>query len=151
MQRFRFRLQRVLQWQERVCRLEEDRFHQCMADVAETGEKLAHLAAQRVAIEREISSQRALFPADLYALEEYRRSAVEQQHALDREREVRLAALAAQREKLLAERRRLHIIEKLRERALQEHTRAADRETEALSLESYLSNWVSGTNAPQQR
>ncbi|MBZ5575414.1 MAG: hypothetical protein LAP40_02510 [Acidobacteriia bacterium] len=151
MQQFRFRLQRVLQWQERVCRLEEDQLRQRASDVAQTDEKLARLAAQRVAIEQEVANQPALSPADLYALDEYRKRAAGERQALDREREARLAAVTAQREKVLAERRRLQVIEKLRERALHEHTRAMDRETEALSLESYLSTWVSGTNVSRMR
>lgn len=147
MQQFRFRLQRVLQWQERLCRLEEDKLRQCLAAVSETEEKLAHLAAERVAIEQELASQPALSPADLYALDEYRRRAVSERQALDKEHNARLSLATVQRDKLLAERRKLQVIEKLRERALQEHNRALDRETEALSLESYLSTWVSGKRA----
>lgn len=142
MQQFRFRLERVLQWQQRICRLEEEKLRQAAAYAAEADEKLAGLAAQRVAIEQEFSNQATLAPADLQALGEYRRRAVVTRLSLERERETRRAALAAQREKLLAERRKMEVIEKLRERALQEHTRAADREAEALSHESYLSGWI---------
>jgi len=142
MQRFRFRLERVLHWQGRVCRLEEDKFRRCAADVAETDEKIARLTAQRVAIEREFASQTALVPADFYALAEYRKKSAAERGALGRERQARVTALDAQRQKLIAARRTLQIIEKLRERALQEYTRAVDREVETLSQESYLSNWV---------
>ena len=145
MQRFQFRLQRVLQWQERVCRLEEDKLRTCVADVAETEERLARHAAECIAIEQEFSSQQTLAPPDLQALAAFRRKAVTDVQLLEQERQRRQAALDAQRQKLLAERRRLQIIEKLRERALQEYTRAVDRELEALSHESYLSTWASRT------
>ena len=150
MQQFRFRLQRVLQWQERVCRLEEEKLRQSTALASQTEEKLAQLAAQRVAIEQEFSTQPILAPTDLQALGEYRRKAVTERQALELERGMRLAAVAAQRQKLIAERRKMEIIEKLRERALQEHTRAADREYEALSHESYLAAWTSRRRTPSQ-
>jgi flagellar export protein FliJ len=143
MQRFQFRLQRVLHWQERVCRLEEDKLRTCLAEVAETEEKLARHAAECIAIEQEFSNQPALAPPDLQALAAFRHKAVTAVQLLEQERQRRQTSLDAQRQKLLAERRRLQIIEKLRERALQEHTRAADRELEALSHESYLSTWIS--------
>ena len=146
MRRFQFRLQRVLQWQQRVCRLEEDKLRLCLADVAEVEQGLARLAAERVAIEEEFSTQSAIAPPDLRALAEFRKKTVLDRQALEQERENRLAVLAQQQQKLLAERRRLQVIEKLRERALLEHNRAADREFEALSLESYLSTWVSSNS-----
>lgn len=146
MQRFQFRLQRVLQWQERVCHLEEDKLRTCLAEVAETEERLARHAAECIGIEQEFSNQAALAPGDLQALAAFRRKAVMDVQTLEHERQRRQAALDAQRQKLLAERRRLQIIEKLRERALQEYTRAADRELEALSHESYVSTWISRKN-----
>ena len=142
MQRFHFRLARVLNWQERVCRIEEDKLRQAAAEVAETDEKLEQLSAQRVVIEQEFSSQALLAPPDLRALAEFRKKVVGDRQALEQERQTRVAAAAVQRQKVLAERRKLEVIEKLRERALQEYTQAADRELEALSHESYVANWV---------
>jgi flagellar export protein FliJ len=139
---FRFRLRRVLQWQERVCRLEEERLRQLAAELAETDSKLDRLAAERVSIEQEFAGHSSLSPRDLQALAQYRRRAAAERLTLEQEREGRLAALAAQREKLLAERRKMQVIEKLRDRALQEYTRAADRELETVSYESYLSTWI---------
>ena len=143
MQRFRFRLQRVLHWQERVCRLEEEKLRQCLWDVAESEGKLERWADQRVAIEHEFSTQSRLSAPDLQALAAFRRSAITERQALEKEREARMAALAVQREHLLGERRKLHVIEKLRDRALEEYNRAADKEAEALSQESYLATWLS--------
>lgn len=139
---FRFRLQRVLQWQERICHLEEEKLRQLAAELAETEGKLARLAAERVSIEQEFAGHVTLSPRDLQALAQYRHRAVAERQALEREREGRFAALAGQRDKLLAERRKLQVIEKLRDRALQEHTRAVDREIETVSHESYLSTWI---------
>jgi flagellar export protein FliJ len=143
-QRFQFRLQRVLQWQQRVCRIEEDTLRVFMAAAAETDDKLERLAAEALAIERDVSTRTAWAGADLRALAAFRRSVSSTRQQLEIERRARLANVDAQRQKLLTERRRLHIFEKLRDRALAEHTRATDRELEAIGLESYLSTWVSG-------
>ena len=145
MQRFHFRLQRVLAWQQRLCRTEEDKLRLCLAAAAETENKLARLMAEAVTIEQEFSIQAALSPPDLRALAAFRRNAVVGRQKLEREHGTRVAAADAQRQVLLHARRRLQILEKLRDRALTEHTRAADREAEALSMESYLSTWVSAT------
>jgi len=142
MQRFQFRLERVLKWQERICRIEEEKLRQAAAEVAETDDKLVQLAAQRVSIELEFSNQALLAPPDLRALAEYRKKVVGDRQALEKERQTRLSAADTQRGKVLAERRKLEVIEKLRERALREYTQAADRELEALSHESYVANWV---------
>jgi flagellar export protein FliJ len=142
MQRFHFRLERVLNWQGRVCRIEEEKLRQAAAEVAETDEKLAQLAAQRAGIEQEFCTQALLAPPDLRALAEYRKKAVGDRQTLEQERRTREAAVGVQREKVLAERRKLEVIEKLRERALQEYILEADREMEALSHESYVANWV---------
>jgi flagellar export protein FliJ len=137
--RFRFRLQRILDWQQRVCQMEEEQLRQGLAGVAETQEKLAQLAAKSVAIEQEFLSQPRLAPADLKALAEFRRKTVTERRLLGNEEAARQAAVTVQREKLLAEKRALQVYEKLRERAHAEYALAADRELEALGLESYLS------------
>ena len=147
MQRFRFRLQRVLQWQERVCRLAEEQLRERQSAVAETEAKQARLAAESEAIEREFASQTSLALRDLRALATYRTGSTTRRRALAQERETRLTALSEQRGILLAERRKLHVIEKLRDRALEEHTREADREIEQMSYESYLSTWVTRRRA----
>ena len=143
MRRFEFRLQRVLQWQQKICRLEEDQFRIRQADFSQAEQKMARHAAERAAIELEFSAPSHLAPAELAALAAFRRKSASDAQVLERERDSRLAALNAQRQKLLAARRRLEVIEKLRRRALDEYTRQADRELEALSHESYLSTWLS--------
>ena len=139
MQRFRFRLQRILDWQQRVCQMEEEQLRQRLAEAAETQEKLAQLAAGSVAIEQEFLSQPRLAPADLKALAEFRRKTVAERRVLGSEQAARQAAVTVQRDKLRAEKRTLQVYEKLRERAHAEYVLAVDRELEALGLESYLS------------
>jgi flagellar export protein FliJ len=148
-QSFRFRLQRVLDWQQKVCQAEEEKLRLRMLDLAHCKEKLARLAARSVAMEQEFLGQRALVPPDLKAFAEFRRSTVKERRELVHEQEKKDALVAEQRQKLLAERRKLQVFEKLRERALSEHTAAADRELEALGLESYLSAFLRRRSASQ--
>jgi hypothetical protein len=138
-QRFRFRLQRILDWQRKVCQMEEEQLRQRLAEAAETHEKLAQLAVKSAAIEQECLNQERLAPADLKALAEFRRKTVTQRRLLGSEQAARQAAVTVQGDKLRTEKKTLQIYEKLRERGHSEYVLAADRELEALGLESYLS------------
>jgi len=146
-QPFRFRLQRVLDWQQKVCQAEEEKLHSRLLDVAQCREKLAKLAARSVAMEHEFLDQRAMFPRELKAFAEFRRGTANQRRELTHEQEKKDVLLAEQRQKLLTERRKLEVFERLRERAWKEHSAAADRELEALGLESYLSAFVKRRSA----
>jgi hypothetical protein len=141
-QAFRFRLQRVLEWQQKVSQAEEEKLRLRLLELANCQEKLAKLAARSVAMEHEFLEQRAMVPRDLKAFAEFRRSTVKERRELLREQEKREALLAEQRQKLLSERRKLQVFEKLRQRAWSEHTAEAERELEALGLESYLSAFI---------
>ena len=54
MQRFRFRLDRVLEWRRKKYRLEETRLAACLALVQAAERKIELLAAERASIEREL-------------------------------------------------------------------------------------------------
>jgi hypothetical protein len=147
MQPFRFRLERVFEWQQTVCRLEEEKTRLCRLSIAETEEKLAQLKADCLATEHELLKRPAMAAADLKALAEFRIKAIRRGRVLAAEKQTRVQALEKQTQKLLAERHRLRLIEKLRERALDEYTLASDRELETLALECHLSKWVSNSLA----
>jgi hypothetical protein len=117
----------------------------CRFAIAETEEKLAQLKAGSLATEHELFKRPAITAADLKALAEFRLKTIKLGRALAAEKQVRIQALEKQTQKLLAERHRLRLIEKLRERALAEYTLAADRELETLALECHLSKWVSNS------
>ena len=142
MQPFRFRLQRILDWQAKVCQAEEEKLRLCLAELARSEQVLAQLAAQTVTVEREFLAQADFAPLDLKALAEFRRrTTLDRVRLLNEQGKVK-QALAAQREKWLAERRRLEILDKLRERAKAAYTAALDKELETLALESYLTRLV---------
>jgi len=112
MQPFRFRLERVFDWQQTVCRLEEEKMRLCRFAIAETEEKLAQLKAGSLATEHELFKRPTLTAADLKALAEFRLKVIKQGRALAAEKQARIQALEKQTEKLQAERHRLRLIEK---------------------------------------
>jgi flagellar export protein FliJ len=142
MQRFQFRLERVLDWQVKVCHLEEEKLRQWRQAVAETENRLERLKADSLATEKESLRQQAIPAEDLKALARYRSSVIHSERQLRSLREKQLEATEQQLDQLSRARQRLRIIEKLRERAFSEHRVAVDREVEALALESHLSKWM---------
>jgi hypothetical protein len=135
---FRFRLERVLQWQVKVCHFEEEKVRECLLVVSETAEKLARLKADSLGIEQELLNHRAFTATDLKARAEFRTQVVKDERALIALKQAQTRDLEAQRQKLLAERHQLRLLEKIRERALQEHRTMADRELEASALDCHI-------------
>src|SRR5437879_425283 len=135
---FRFRLQRVLQWQLKVCRLEEEKVRTCLSAVAESAEKLAQLQADTIGVEQELALHLVFSATELNARAQFRIQAVDGEKRLIAVKLARSRELDEQRGKLMAERHRLRLLEKLRERAVTEHRKLADQELEALALESHL-------------
>ena len=149
MQPFHFRLQRVLDWQQKVCQAEEEKLRIHILEVAHCQEKVAQLGARSVAMEQEFLARSSMTPPDLKAFAEFRRSTVTQRRELAEEQQKRERALGEQRQKLLIERRKLQVFEKLRARAWSEYRAQEDRELEALGLESYLSAFLRRRSASQ--
>jgi hypothetical protein len=139
---FRFRLQRVLDWQSKVCRLEEEKVRLWQHSVAETEARMAKLRADLAAIEQEALSRPTLQAADLAALERFRLMSRQSGRKLEAKRLEQIRELEKQLRIVQAERRRLRMIEKLRERAETEYRTEAGRELEAQALDSHLSKWV---------
>jgi len=145
MQRFRFRLERALQWQIRVCHMEEEKLRACRHAVSETEELVRTLQASSRVIEHEILSRSIITTPDLRALCRHRAKVANRERALMCQKREQTAAVHEQMIKLSSERNRRRLIEKLRERALHEFTIMVEREFEALALESHLAKWASKT------
>ncbi|HUI55971.1 MAG TPA: hypothetical protein VLY04_13440 [Bryobacteraceae bacterium] len=141
MKAFRFRLDRVLDWYQRQCELEERRFADCLAALAEARKSIARLQAERLAIERDVVSRASIPARDFVALGLYRLRAKKQEIELNEERGRREAAVEAQRKILQAAQRRLRLVEKLKDRRFAEWTYAESRELETLAADAYFSKW----------
>ena len=141
MRAFRFRLEKVLDWYGEKCRMEQNRLAACLSALSEVQAAMARLQAERLGIERDLVSRTSMSAGDLVAFGFYRLRVRKQESELQSERDRRDAAVREQRAKLLAARRRLKLLEKLRERRLAEYTYEADRELEALASDAYLAKW----------
>jgi LPS O-antigen subunit length determinant protein (WzzB/FepE family) len=143
MKRFRFRLERVLQWQIKVCQLKENDVRLSVVAVSEADQRIEQLRAASMAAEQDSLNHAALTSADLTALGRFRIRVIKDREALAALKARLLETLQRHRENLTAERRRLRLLEKLRARSLDEYAFAADRESEELATECHLSKWVS--------
>ena len=143
MQGFKFRLQRVLQWQVKVCHIQEEGARLCRLAVAEQEERIAQLRAESLVVEQELLGHHAIAASDLVAVARYRNRVVSRGRDLEAARQSVVAALEEQMRTLVAARRQLQRIETLRDRSLFEHNLVVNRELEALALESHLSRRVS--------
>jgi flagellar export protein FliJ len=141
MQRFRFRLDRVLEWRRKEYRVEETRLAACVALVHATEQRIERLRAERASIERELLLRSAIPAADFLNLGRYRLRAAKEEIELAEERRRHLLATAEQRVRVQKAQQRVKLLEKMRERRLDEHTAAANHELESLAAEAYLAHW----------
>ena len=141
---FRFRLERVLEWQrknlEREKRVTAD-FHRM---VAETLEAIARLHADHLIIEREWLEKKAISGADAASLGRYRLGVQKAERTLLAERERCQGELQKQTAKMLEVQRKLRVLENLRSRKASEFNYLANRELEQTATESHLALWNSG-------
>jgi hypothetical protein len=138
---FRFRLARALDWYRQQCEIEESRLASCIALLDEAMGRIARLEAERYAVDREMLLRSSVNGSDVAALGRYRLGAEQTAARLERERAQRREAVNQQQARAKAARRKLTLIEKLRERRLAEHLQAQERELETLAAESFLAKW----------
>jgi hypothetical protein len=141
---FRFQLQKVLQWRETQLELEEIRFKQQAAAVAELDRARAELEAAGIRAEVEVRKWSPIAGRDLAALGGFRLHVKMQQREIAARRAERQKALEAQQAVMLEARRRCRLLERLRERRLAEWQAASDREVEEVAAESFLAGWARG-------
>ncbi len=141
MTRFRFRLESVLAWRTAELHSEELRLRQLLETRAGVEREMAAVESARLEAERLVRTADGVTAADLWALSSYRgvsrsRSAV----LAARLRECQAAA-TAQREHIAAARRRARLLERLRERRLEEWKYLESREMEQFAADAYLARW----------
>ncbi len=143
MRHFRFKLVRVLEWQQRVCQEEEEKLHAHQLALLQTDQHIEQAKADSTAAELDALTRSVMSASEIRALARYRTRVAADVRALARKRDEQQKAVNEQRQRVNAERQRAKTLERIRDRALEEHVVAADREMEAISLESYLSTWPS--------
>lgn len=142
MQAFRFRLDRILTWYRSLADLEEVRFTECYANLRRVQQAIAQLKAARLAVEQGVIRSAMILPQDLAALCSYRLYARLRESELEIERRDREKAMEEQRDRLIAIQRQVKLLEKLRERRVEEHRYLMERELEAVAADAYTAKWL---------
>jgi len=139
---FRFPLEKVLDWRRTELELARARFEQQTAAVVALDRERAALETSAVQAEMTVRHWAAVTGGDLAALAAFRR------HVRLREDKIGTARAQAQREldtrgsAMLEARRRVRLLERLKDRRLAEWRRAFDRELEQLASDSYLAKFA---------
>lgn len=149
MKRFVFRLESVLRWRRSQFELEQNRLRELAAERDRIRLRLRELDEHRRRQESELLVAGTLSGADLSALEAWRLRQRAEREGCERALAEAERRIGEQRERVLEARRRLRLLEKLRERRYAEWRADADREIEAMAAECYLTRW--GRDGPREQ
>ena len=138
---FRFRLDRVLGWEQSKCNLEEFKTGQVSACLHQANSALARLRADYISGEHEAMAASAIGGQELHVLAMWRNVFRRKQDELEfacREWERKLFE---QRARWVEARRRCRLLENLRSRRQGEYEYEASRANEAAAGEAFLIRW----------
>ena len=142
MKAFRFPLDKVLDWRRTQLALEESQYRQQLAALAELDRRRTELEAAGQVAERQVREWNPLAGGELEALGDFRLHVKQKQLDLVEPRAECRKQLDRQHGLMLEARRRLRLLERLKERRLAEWRAARDRAIEELAAESYLAKWL---------
>lgn len=141
MNSFRFPLQKVLDWRRTQLELEDLRFRQQTAAMADLDRASAQLSAAGNTAERQVRVWNPVAGGELAALGSFRLHVKLKETELAVPRAECRKELGRRESVMLEARRRLRLLERLRERRLAEWCGARDKELEDLAAEAYLAKW----------
>jgi hypothetical protein len=136
---FHFPLQKALEWRQLELELEEARYKQQAAELAELDRRRAEIEASGLQAEIQVREWNPVGAGDLAALGSFRIRVRNEESALARERQESIKKVAEQQKQMLEARRRCRLLERLKERRLGEWKAACAHELEEIAAESYLS------------
>jgi len=142
MKKFSFRLERVLAWRQTQARLEEAKLDGLRAERNNLDRHQAVLAASVQEAQNSLMTASSVTSSEFAALEHYRMAAARESA---RVRQAQLAVdekIALQMQAVMERRRDAKLLERLRERRLEEWHIAASREVEETAAEAFLGRWV---------
>ena len=145
---FRFPLQKALDWRRTQLELEEARFKQRAAAMADLDRERAEIEASGIRAEFAVRHWQPLAGLDLAALGSFRLQVKQREVQLATRRADCQRELDARQAAMLEARRRCRLLERLKERRLAEWQSARDRELEELASESYLALWNRRSSEP---
>ena len=142
MKRFSFSLDRVLDLRRHELEVAEARLQTIQSKREQARQGAASLEQQFLAFSDESLRVQITTGSELRAAEGYleglrlgRRTQLQQEQTLDAERQSEVG-------RVMEARRKLRLIEKLREKKERQHLAAADRQIESEAAELYLAKWV---------
>jgi hypothetical protein len=145
MRAFGFRLERVLEWRRTQLELEENKFRRESAALSALDRARAEWEAAGIKAEGQVRQSSEITGRELAALGEFRLLVRSREAAIAGQRAAQVNSLAAQKAALLEAQRRCRLLERLKERRLEEWRLAGNKETEELASEMYLAQWTPRT------
>lgn len=148
---FRFRLQRVLEWQLQQCELGQARLSRCYSAVERSRLQLARHSAECLKVQRQVIHAGLPTAADLSALAYFRIRAAKLELQFQAELASAEQRLEQERQVMIELQRRFRLLEKLRSRKFEEYRDEAARELENQASDTYLAKWKTSDNAFSER
>src|SRR3954462_12260938 len=124
---FRFRLERVLDFYRDLCAIEERQLAGCLSALNDVRESIAKLQAERTSIDRDFAARETIGARELVSLGLYRLRASHLAAELHQQSDCRQAEVDAQRATVQEARRRVRLVENLRQRRHSEHVYEENR------------------------
>lgn len=142
MTRFRFPLERVLEWRKLQMRAEEEKLSLLQQRLDMVVSRISALASAELKSEWGLRKMVAVPGSDLHALSAFQDRARKLREALDAEKKQCDKLIAAQRTRLLRARKDFRVIEKLKERRLDAWQYLSERELEEVAADAYNSKLI---------
>jgi hypothetical protein len=139
---YQFRLARALDWYAKQCQVEEERLRLCAERAVRARAEIDDHQKSVLAQQMELIQTSRPETHELASLEPFRRGAKQQELRLRRNCIKYEQELDSQRGVAQAARRRVRLVENLRDRRLVEYRYEADRELEALAAETHLAGFA---------
>jgi flagellar export protein FliJ len=142
MKRFQFPLEQVRRWRAEQAHLEELKLRQARAHLVSLADAKRRIEADRVRGREEVLARQPVEARDLQSLDAYALHVRNKIRDLENQEVQCQSRVAEQRQRVIEARRQQELLERLKQKALEEWRAASDREQEALAAEIYLGNWV---------
>jgi hypothetical protein len=141
MKSFRFRLERALDWRRMQFELEEAAYKRELASLNELDHAEAALTSEAASVEARIREAQDVSGEDLIAFGSYRLGLAARKEDLKVKRAEASRRTAERQLAMVTARRRFRLLEKLKEKRLEEWTQSERRELEELAADSYLARY----------
>ena len=141
MKSFQFPLEKALELRRKQLEAEEALYKREMAGLGAIDRRRAEIEAAGIRAEIQVREWSPIAAGDLSALGAYRLKVKADEADLARKRLDAERKLAEQKKVMLEARRRSKLLERLRERRLEEWTAARAKELEEIAADSFLARW----------